>query len=275
MKDFFSFSVFVFRSDRRIVTFLALSVMATILQYLSLAMMFVFLKIMTSGLAEMFEENNLGALGCYLQGLNPFLINILVLVLLAIFYLGYALFSFLSKKCSMIIIKDHKEKITIELKDANALDGKDNKILLNKYLDIYRRSFQTLSPLSILIGGLIFVSFINFYISFVVILSLIIVVYFFKKLFNNRAEENKNFAKEYFINRRKLVAQSISVLFFVGILLSASVIDLTVDAIVILIVVGRIILGSVANFLHPIFEILVNVNMFTEIMEIIEVREQD
>ena len=210
MKDFFSFSIFVFRSDRRIVIFLVLSVMATILQYLSLAMMFVFVKIMTSGLAEMFEENNLEALGCYLQGVNPFLINILVLVLLAIFYLGYALFSFLSKKCSMIIIKGHKEKISIELKDADALDGKDNKILLNKHLELYRRSFQTLSPLSILIGGLIFISFINIYISVIFILSLIIVVYFFKPLFNNQAEDNKKFAKEYFINRRKLVAQSIS-----------------------------------------------------------------
>ena len=52
---------------------------------------------------------------------------------------------------------------------------------------------------------------------------------------------------------------------FFGILLSVMLIDLTVDATVVLVVVGRILLGNIINALHPIFEVLSKIQAFVEI----------
>lgn len=266
MKDFFSFISFVFNSNKMVPNFFLLSVTATILQYASLAMMFIFIKAEVSGVGYLLKEVNLGGdIGLFLQGVDPLLFSALMLVMLVIFYIGYAFLSFLSKKCSMSIIKNHKDKITIELKTVNALDGKKSKMLLNQYLEIYRRFFQILSPLSIVVFGVIFISFINFWISIFITLSLIFIVIFYHILSINLAVTYQLFANEYLINRRKLIAQLISVFLFFGILLSVMLIDLTVDATVVLVVVGRILLGNIINALHPIFEVLSKIQAFVEI----------
>jgi hypothetical protein len=239
--------------------------MGTVSQYCSLAMLFILIKIQVSGLENIINKFEYIRNYFSIKDDNEFIFVGVVVFLLFFFYIGYAYLSFLSKKSSTAIITLHKNKIILKAQKKHYWQKNDFKLLASNFFDLYRRFFQAIAPIPIIIFGLLFISFFNIHIPILILLILVLTltVYNFLKTYISRKDKNQT--NEYLSNKRKLLAQVISIFLFLIILAIIFTNNYSIEITVALIIIGRILLGNFINFLHFIFEILSKLYVFDEI----------
>ena len=263
MKTVISFFSYVFKTDKRIKQFLIYSVLSSISQYTSLGMLFVLIKIQVSSIDKILDKFPLNSY--FIAGdINPSLLLSMLLFFLAIFYIIYSYFSFISKKYSMEIIATHKDNIKLIAERNKNWQQKEFRMLSGNFFELYTRFFQVLQPMPIMIVGFIFISFFNYYIPIFLILALIFAITLYHYITSYFIEINEELSKAYLSSKRKLIAQIISILLFIIMLAIIFSNNFSIEITVVLIIIGRILLGNFVNFLHFSFEILAKLGVFNQ-----------
>ena len=274
MKTLLSFTHYVLKSDKRIINLISFSILSTLFQYLSLGMFFIFIKIEVSG--TKFMQNNLS----YLNKIFPLdeystttLLTGLVLFMMVIFYFGYAYFSFVSKNISTKLITRHKNKITLNAQKEHDWSEKNFWLDLRRFFALYKSSFLAIAPIPIIICGLILIAILSSIILVYIIFSLFVagVLYYFQPQF--RIMQPK-YSKEQMSNKRKFFAQMVSITLIMGILIIIWLGNFDIETSIIIILISRILLGNIINFIYSALEIQVNLIAFKKLQNNIKKYQQ-
>jgi hypothetical protein len=265
---------------RRVLSFFIMSMASVFFQYSALVGIFGFikLKVDAANFLNLLNEFSFELFSFELFTDIPSVdlknVSIFFILIFVFFYCLSGVASLVGKSISAKVVHDYRRRLYYNARNSGLLKDVPYKKALGTYLTLHRRYLQMIPPLFVvLLGTLVFYVIDKglFYllvagVFFVILVALSFCSVLSKK--DKRAEEDqdqhhRNYVTEYFSYLSKLFSQAVSVSIFGIMLFFALEEEFSVEDLLVTVIIGRIVLGNLVNFISPLMEISGKVSCFS------------
>lgn len=263
---------------KKVILYMLLSMAAVFFQYASLISILAFLKLEIDSLHFISVVNSFFSNFNYTQGvsididLHEHKLGYIFISMFVFFYGVSGVLFLIGRRISSKIIRDSRGRLFSLAKKKGKYSDKKNRKALSALLLMHRRYLQMIPPFCIIALGACVFSIIDIGVLYILlgmllIYSLLIVVFY--RVFSYKGGgsdlqhvDDPSYESEASSGKARLIGQIAGVSIFGSVLLFALYSDFSVEELVITVVLGRIVLGSLVNFISPLVEIISQVPLF-------------
>ena len=265
----------------RILLFFVLSIASVFFQYSALAGIYGFIKLKIEGV-DFIQFINVLSLDFFsfvlFSNISKVDLNNTSVYFILIFIFFYSLSGILSlfgRSVSAKIVHDYRRELYDDARARGLLNNMLYKEALSTYLTLHRRYLQMIPPLFVVFLGMVVFYIVNIRLFFMFSGGFVFIVFFVFIFFSfvsikdkhvqTKDNHHKNYSKEYLSYMSKFSSQVLSVFLFGAVLFFALEEAISIEKLLVIVIVGRIVLGNLVNVIYPLIEISGNFNCVSKV----------